>query len=202
MPKRPSWLKKPAPPNNKPDEFFGNRPISETYMSFGLDAVTVQWIEAMWLIDNEKSAEKLVNMLKSNSPLTETARLLLADLIERHKFTRRPGNQRTPAYDFDEIEQQIIVGVLDVKLLRENTRKGEPRLSVEEAIEQVCKSSGIPVEILSSAYRGTRGSTKRADRKTAWLIDKERNLKLGPYGQDTVDVSKAKKSTPHKVRKS
>ena len=122
------------------------------------DRHTEPWIKAFEAIDNRRDKGPLLRLLKSDCDLPRNARVCLADLLARHQLKKNRGGQSVPAYDRSDVEAMLELAIMDV-------RARESGISIKDALEQVSKSRGIPHELLASAYRGNRGSTRRMKKR-------------------------------------
>jgi hypothetical protein len=118
------------------------------------------WIAALEAIDKRGDKRPLVTLLKSQRDLSPRARFYLADLLDRFELKRPAHRPRTPAYDRTLAEAILLWGVQEA---RELVKAG---MSVVDALDKAAKESSIPLEILSNAYEGKRGSTNRAKRRS------------------------------------
>ncbi|XNY07201.1 hypothetical protein ACMFL9_27405 [Sinorhizobium meliloti] len=138
-----------------------------------------RWREAVEHADGGDSTA-LVDLLRSDSAvLGHECRLLVADLLERHRLARKPGRQATPAYRLTPKEARIA----NLKaLFRYFRRKGQ---SLEEAVQSALReekreAAGLEdysdaqidemiteeeIEELQNAVGGRRGSTRRMDKR-------------------------------------
>ena len=118
------------------------------------------WITALEAIDKRGDKGPLLALLKSEFDLPREARVYLADLLARHQLKKKGGGQTTPAYDRTEVEIVLSLAIDDVReLVRTRKRR------VAEALEQTSRTRGIPPNILESAYKDRRGSTRRMKKR-------------------------------------
>jgi len=163
MAKRPKWLD----PQGEIPEFLCNMtwsapdiPLVDRAFWLG-DESTAHldpWITALEAIDKQGDKGPLMALLKSERDLPHDVRIYLADLLARHQLKKKRGAESVPAYDRTDAEAMLELAIKDV-------RERESGISVKDALEKASKSRGIPHELLSSAYRGSRSSTRRMKKR-------------------------------------
>jgi hypothetical protein len=162
MATRPKWLPPKIPDNNP---FLVRASSTEDWFLFDHDPVTEVWITAFRDVDGAGDANDLVRLLKSKYAMSDAARFYLADLIERHRFKRKKGEQKTPAYTKSEVEQFLTKAVWKVQA------EVERGISVAKALDKISKSLGVPDGLvddfyttLSNAYLKRRQAPRRTKR--------------------------------------
>jgi hypothetical protein len=165
MARRPKWLYERFGPGPLPkylEEAAKGRGVSLDFWDrcFWLDDPDVErWVRALEAVDKRGDKGPLLRMLKSESDLPQRARLYLADLLDRYVLKVPSNRPRTPAYDRTLTEMVLLLGV---KRARDFVEDGE---SVKDALSKASAECGIPLEILSNAYEGRRGASRRASGK-------------------------------------
>jgi hypothetical protein len=149
MAKDPKWI----PSGPPPPEHLRNIEMTG-------EGVLDPWAQAVYAIDVRGNKKPLIDMLKSNREIPNEARIYLADLIDRYEFKRPNHRPRTPAYDRSRAELYLELGILKIK-----DRRSEG-VSVDKAVARVSKELGIPENILTTAYFGKRGSSRRTKRRS------------------------------------
>jgi hypothetical protein len=118
-----------------------------------------EWIEAIEAIDVKRDKSKLIGLLRSDSPLSRSARHYLADMLERYQLKRPRGKQRTPAYDRSDAEAMLL---LAKEAYREERHQGR---SPKEALATAAKRYHLVPDVLKAAVEGRRGSSRRARKR-------------------------------------
>ena len=116
------------------------------------------WLDALQAIDQRNDNKPLLDLLRSDRPLSKRSRFFLADLIERYQFKKRRGRPPTPAYDLTDAEVRLEQAVNDVH----ERRKGVP---VEKAQAEAAERYAVNLETLAAAYNGRLGSARRSKKR-------------------------------------
>ena len=96
-----------------------------------------------------------MQLLVSEATLTVFSCFMIADLIDRYQFKKKPGKPRRPIYDRSPAEVELLRATRDVR------RAVKAGTSVKDAIDQVEAELNIGPNTLSSANKGKRGSAQR-----------------------------------------
>ncbi len=114
------------------------------------------WIIALLGIDRSNDKQRLIELLKSETPLPKQARLDLADLLERYKLTRLRGKQRTPSYDLSDTVAQLDAAKASARRSIKNGMKPEA------AIELAARVNGVHKDMLRLHLAGRNAAARRA----------------------------------------
>ena len=107
----------------------------------------IRWQEAIEQADAGE-LNPLTDLIRSDCPLGPEARILFADLLERHTLGRRRGGQATPAYRMTPAEAQLEDGA---RLVAYHKRHG---MKEEDAVRQA---------LLEQAQEGDTGDVMAPD---------------------------------------
>jgi hypothetical protein len=160
MAKRPKWVNDAirALPEWQSEAFSPRTPVEARGFWLPWDGLRQHWIAAFEALDARGEKRPLIELLTSDQKLPKDMRTYLADLLDRHELKKSRGRQRIPAYDRSHAEALLEMAAMGVRNL---VKSGE---SVKAALEIASEGSKIPLDILASAYRGSRGSTRRMRR--------------------------------------
>jgi hypothetical protein len=114
------------------------------------------WYHMFDAVDRHGNKKPLIKMLRDpKCEVTPAVRECLADLLERHKLVRLPGEQRIPIYAVSQAEAMFLMMRDEVLKL---TANGTPR---DKAIERVADAWHIDESILVDALNNRRESLNR-----------------------------------------
>src|SRR5579862_4059471 len=133
MGKHPKWLY-PQPPKYlldiAADQGRGVSPhVVDRAFWLGDDLSVEPWVTALEAIDKTGDKMLLLDLLRSECPLPQTARLYLADLLERYDLKAPRHRPRTPAYDYTAVEAALLRGRERVRYFIENGMSFEAALT-------------------------------------------------------------------------
>ncbi len=114
------------------------------------------WIDALIAIDVRDDKKPLIELLRSNQPMPDDARKLIADLVFRKKLT---GKRFTPAYDRSKAEMWLIWANDSV---REWVEAGKP---LKKAIELAASGYGVNEGTLCAYRDGKHSSARRLKKR-------------------------------------
>lgn len=172
----------PAHCENEFERLFQKMTIAEIYATYGVDADTCKWIDAIQHIDHGGDTSRVLALLRSSTPITINARNFLADLLARHRLTKLPGNQRMPAYETSAHEHKIIAALHDIEVLKDGTDEQGKKRQLEDVVKVIGKKTGIRFSVLYAAYRGARKPTNETFKRLEWLLG---DLKISRKKQPT-----------------
>jgi hypothetical protein len=161
MVKRPKWSKKPGDPgepavSNPSNPFWElatdhrSRPWLEKIPDDPRRNFNDEWIKAFEDIDQRDDQTHLVELLQARFPVTDDVYWHLADLLTRRQLKKKRGAQKTPSYE--RTDTDVALDEADGQV-RELISQGIP---VEDALDRVSRSHGIPIQILSKKHRSIR----------------------------------------------
>ena len=120
------------------------------------------WVEALRAIDDDKRRDKrrLLELLRNSTPMSETARWHLADLINRYKIAAQAnrGGKITPSYDYPPAQQKLVRAERYYEsFLQEMGKDG--------AIEEAAQRCEVEPETLRSFIGGKYSSARRVKKR-------------------------------------
>ena len=121
------------------------------------------WYKAFEAIDKHGDKIKLLNLLRSKSPLDSNMRFFLADLLQRYELKRPRGRQSVPAYDRSDKEAIL-------HIIKDNIRRRPKEMSLDKAIEREAQNFDLGVELVSNHYHGRRGSSLRLKKRLSLVF--------------------------------
>jgi hypothetical protein len=125
----------------------------------GMSEGSRQWVQAIRDADNDGETGALIEKMKSDI-VPDDVGIHLADLVSRHHFKKRRGNQAAPAYDRTYAEALLAFAIDDV---HEMVQGG---MLEADALDKASKIHDIPNEpTLANAYHGRRGSARRMKKR-------------------------------------
>jgi hypothetical protein len=149
-------------------EEFLNRPRMQQLM---IDVLTGRWLpsesqrelwtweDALCAIDKRDDHRPLLELLKTCVPAQVVPHIV--DLFDRRQLTLKRGKSRSiPNYDWFSMttgpESKLRLAKETIALLVEGYR-----VTLKDALKQTAERQGIPLKVLTNAYRGRRGSSRR-----------------------------------------
>src|SRR4051812_7762248 len=79
------------------------------YVSYLIEDEDKPWVEALQAIDERRDKRQLIELLRSKTPMSESARWHIADFIDRYKIATLAsrGGRTTPSYDYPPAQQKL-----------------------------------------------------------------------------------------------
>jgi hypothetical protein len=120
-----------------------------------------KWEDQAWLVavaaaDRSGDLAPLIARLRSDAPLSENARELVADLLARHQLKKRQGGRARPAYEGASDEQvRVIAAAQDY-----DERGRRPGESEDDALERLAREYKCDAQQIRD-FRSNRGGTAR-----------------------------------------
>jgi hypothetical protein len=115
------------------------------------------WVAALDRLDRLGDKEPLKVLLRSAN-LPGKAGEYLADLIERG-VEKPKGRPRTPAYNLSKVDALLMMACENV---RGSVQRG---MSVDDALDDYARASGLARTTLANAYHGQRLSLRKAKKR-------------------------------------
>jgi hypothetical protein len=115
-----------------------------------------RWLEACDALDTKQNKEPLLALLRESKALRDH---WIADILSRYRLVRKPGRQRTPAYNLTEVNIDLDLALKDVRAQREK------RVRLNEAIKSAAREYRLDDEVVRQAWVGKLGSWRRAQAK-------------------------------------
>lgn len=120
----------------------------------------LRWREAVVAADAGDRSH-LVELLRSDHHLGPEARVLVADLIDRH-LQRGRGRRPLPAYLISKAEQRIRDAQAHYRYFRKKFSENE---AVEATLDELKITKDKARLAMADAIKGRRGSTRRANKR-------------------------------------
>lgn len=139
------------------------------------------WRDAVERADQGDS-KPLTDLFRSRRVLGPEARLLIADLLERHRLRRKKGRPRTPAYRVTRAEARSNRAAAHYRYFRKTMPEAE---AIQEALREQLRTklsrdsdryftdaqldkiiTPAEFEALRDRVRGRRGSTRRSQKRS------------------------------------
>jgi len=138
------------------ERYFGKH-----YASNLIKDEDVPWVKALKAIDKRRDKGPLLKLLRNKTPMSETARWHLADLINRYKIDKQAnrGGKTTPSYDYPPAQLKLV----RAKRYYDNFR--EQKMSKDPAIEEAAQRCEVEPETLRSFIDDKYTSGRRVKKR-------------------------------------